>query len=73
MREFFRSPWFWGTFLGSLIGWGMVGHRTEIVIAPPCVPAIAVDYDGTRNAWLDADGNEILLAIEEDTYEWCDD
>lgn len=37
-----------------------------------CVPARAVDYRGDLNAWLDARGQVILIAEEEDTYDWCD-
>jgi len=37
----------------------------------PCVPLTAVDYDGTRNLWVDIDGRPVAFALEEDTLDWC--
>lgn len=36
-----------------------------------CVPYRAVDYRGDLDAWVDINGKVVLIAVEEDTYDWC--
>jgi hypothetical protein len=51
-----------------------IGYGLGFQVADPsveCVPGYAVDYDGTLGAWLDRDGKVVLLAENEDTFDWC--
>lgn len=35
-----------------------------------CIPPNAVDYQA--GAWFDSEGRAVLVAPEEDSYEWCE-
>jgi hypothetical protein len=37
----------------------------------PCVPGYAINYDGPERVWRDRDGNAVLHAEYEDSYDWC--
>lgn len=71
-----NRQWWWGYLCGCLMAGVSTGlyHRWNpptIVLPAACVPAEAVDYDGPLGAWLAADGSVLLIATEEDTYDWC--
>jgi hypothetical protein len=57
-------------FLGGIVGTiAPVWHRATP--AGGCVPGNAINYDGHLGAWLGRDGAVILLADQEDTYQFC--
>lgn len=66
------SPFVQGVTIGVLLGilLGLLGMRFALP-DPPCVPRSAIDYRGDLNAWLDADGVVVAMAVEEDTLPWC--
>ena len=55
---------FVGLSVGMLVGPPTVGGDA------PCVPGYAVNYNGA-GFWEDREGRAVLLAENEDTYDWC--
>lgn len=45
--------------------------RSNVPETIPCIPADAVDYDGSTNSWKNSVGEVLLYSPAEDTYEWC--
>lgn len=59
-----------GFAVGTLFWWAAMWNIEQP--GPTCIPRTAVGYDGTRDAWVDVAGAEVLHAVEEDQYPWCD-